>query len=301
MEPERQEHHKRVEQAVSLMSGRDPLYAHPLHHSSPISCSSCSITWEVRQVDESRQDGLVFQQVLTLAKAEAKDAGNYSCLDADETERAVFSLEPVIEPRVLKSSPAAVRVGLDKTATLFCYIEVYPLPTADDLLQEMLYFRRDDDLDSSSLRNATKVTVVNQSHVNVTLTVPHATKRDNGTYLCEAQNPLVRPLHQPMSQEVTLLVLDVPQVRIDLVRAVGMDKIFLNWTVNDGNANVTHYRFQYLAEGDSTFTYYNSKISGNATSLVLQGFKAHTNYQLKMQAINAVGDSRPYQHPDFVR
>lgn len=260
----------------------------------------CRISWEVREVDESRQDGLVFEQVLTVSKVEAKDAGNYSCLDlADDTERVVYSLEPIIEPKLLKSSHSPIRVGLDKTATLFCYIEVFPLPSAEELLQEMLYFRRDDDLDVSSLRNATKVTLVNQSHVNVTLTVPHAQKRDNGTYLCVATSPLATK--PDLSQEVTLLVLDVPQVRIDLVRAVGMDKIFLNWTVNDGNANVTHYRFQYLAEGDSTFTYYNSKIPGNATSLVLQGFRKSTNYQLKMQAINAVGDSRPYQHPDFVR
>lgn len=249
-------------------------------------------------MDETRADGPVFQQVLTVAKVEAKDAGNYTCLDADESERDVFSLEPVIEPRVLKSSPSAVRVGLDKTATLFCYLELYPLPSAEDLLHEQLYFRRDEDQDASSLRNATRITVLNQSHVNMSLTVPHATKRDNGTYLCLVNNP---KLQLDLMQEVTLLVLDVPQVHIDLVRAVGMDKIFLNWTVNDGNANVTHYRFQYLAEGEPTFTYYNSKIPGNATSLVLHGFRANTKYQLKMQAINSVGDSRPYQHPDFVR
>ena len=249
-------------------------------------------------MDESREDGLVFQQVLTVAQVDAKDAGNYTCLEMDETPRAVFSLEPLIEPKVLDSSPSAVRVALDKNAELFCYIEVFPLPSALDQLHEMIYFRRDEDSDATSLRNATRLTVVNQSHVNMTLSVPHATKRDNGTYLCLMNNPKTQ---QDLLHEITLLVLDVPQLRIDLVRAVGMDKIFLNWTVNDGNSNVTHYRVQYLAEGEPTFTYYSSKIPGNATSLVLHGFRPNTNYQLKMQAINAVGDSRPYQHPDFVR
>lgn len=246
-------------------------------------------------MDESRQDA--FQHVLTIAQVEAKDAGNYSC-HAGEKEVQVYALEPIIEPRVLKSSPTAVRVGMDKPATLFCYIELFPIPSTDDQLHELIYFRREDDLDGSSLRNATKVSVVNQSHVNVSLTISHAQKRENGTYLCVAQNTKTG---QDLTREITLLVLDIPQVRIDLVRAVGMDKIFLNWTVNDGNANVTSYRFQYLAEGDSTFTYYNNKIGGNATSLVLRGFRPNTNYQLKMQAINAVGDSRPYQFADFVR
>lgn len=251
-------------------------------------------------MDETRLEGPVFQHVLTVAKVEAKDAGNYTCLDGDEVEQDVFSVEPIIEPRVLKSSPSAVRVGLDKSATLFCYIEFYPIPTGDsqDALHDILYFRRDEESDATSLRNATKLSVVNQSHVNMTLHVQHAAKRDNGTYLCLMNNPR---LQQDLLHEITLLVLDIPQLRIDLVRAVGMDKIFLNWTVNDGNSNVTHYRVQYLAEGEPTFTYYASKIPGNATSLVLHGFRASTNYKLKMQAINSVGDSRPYEHPDFVR
>lgn len=37
------------------------------------------------------------------------------------------------------------------------------------------------------------------------------------------------------------LVSDVPHVQIDVVKVVGAHRIFLNWTVNDGNSPIKEY------------------------------------------------------------
>ena len=60
---------------------------------------------------------------------------------------------------------------------------------------------------------------------------------DNGTYLCHSKND-----YSSDTTVVHTVVLDKPQVKIEYVRGVDIDKIFFNWTLTDWNAPVTDYR-----------------------------------------------------------
>ena len=60
---------------------------------------------------------------------------------------------------------------------------------------------------------------------------------DNGTYLCHSKNE-----YGSDTTVVHTVVQDKPQVKIEYVRGVDMDKIFFNWTLTDWNAPVTDYR-----------------------------------------------------------
>lgn len=259
----------------------------------------CRISWIVTQVDTTRPDGKAFHQVLTIQKVEAKDAGNYSCSDGENHQH--FYVQPILEPKIIKKSPSAMQVSIGQDVTIFCYIELFPV---DEYRHGIHWHREDVDGKeysgdaTTNLSNKTQITTINQTHLNVTLELKSVAKRDNGTYLCNIVNPRDGIT---MSKATSVLVLDVPQVRIDFVKAVGMDKIFMNWTINDGNSNVTHYRLQYLVEGNSTFTYYNNKINGNATSHMIRGLIPNTNYKLKLQAINKIGDGSPYLYNEFIK
>ena len=60
--------------------------------------------------------------------------------------------------------------------------------------------------------------------------------QDNGTYLCHGSNEYGMDV-----AVMEAIVLDKPEVKLDLVQAVASDKIFFNWTVNAWNSPVTDY------------------------------------------------------------
>ena len=59
---------------------------------------------------------------------------------------------------------------------------------------------------------------------------------DNGTYLCSAENH-----YKTDVAIINAVVFDRPVVELDLVKAVDMDKVYLNWTVVQWNSPVTDY------------------------------------------------------------
>jgi hypothetical protein len=59
---------------------------------------------------------------------------------------------------------------------------------------------------------------------------------DNGTYLCHGENKYGTAMSVPI-----LMVMDKPEVKLDAVVPVGMDKLFFNWTVTNWNSPVTDY------------------------------------------------------------
>ena len=75
---------------------------------------------------------------------------------------------------------------------------------------------------------------------------------DNGTYLCHSKNE-----YGSDTTVVHTVVQDKPQVKIEYVRGVDMDKIFFNWTLTDWNAPVTDYRL--------SVSYYTSSLPNAAT------------------------------------
>jgi hypothetical protein len=69
--------------------------------------------------------------------------------------------------------------------------------------------------------------------MNLFLSLSHA---DNGTYLCHGEND-----YGTSVAVMETVVFDKPEVKLDAVEAVGSDKVFFNWTVNDWNAPVSDY------------------------------------------------------------
>lgn len=146
--------------------------------------------------------------------------------------------------------------------------------------------------------NRTGVVPLNDTLVNSTLEISDVFKKDNGTYECSMESPYTGAVEKFQS---SIFVLDVPQMSIDFVKAVGANKIFLNWTLNDGNDPVQQYFVQYMQEGASTFTYYNHIIDGRNISYVLENFEPNTTYQIKIVAKNGIGSSPAYTYPHKIK
>ena len=130
------------------------------------------------------------------------------------------------------------------------------------------------------------VTKVNETYVQLKLNFKSVTRKDNGTYTC-----LAHDYSTTLREEVHLFVIEVPQVSIDFMKAVGAGSIFLNWTVNDGNEPIQKYFIQHIKKGTEQWQYYKELIGGGNTSYVLTGLEKNTPYQIKISATNAVGDS----------
>ncbi len=128
---------------------------------------------------------------------------------------------------------------------------------------------------------------------------------DNGTFLCQGENE-----HGSDIAVIDNLVYDKPEVKVDYVRAVAKDKLFLNWTITDWNSPVTGYFLsvssllldtrcfdalpdrhmlvlQYRESGESSWVYFiTEKIPMEATSFVMTGLKPDTEYHIKLAAKN---------------
>lgn len=263
----------------------------------------------------------------TIKKIDASDTGNYTCeqlgpIDGDEAPvKRQFVVTSVLLPRIVsKSSGVYTKIGA--SVQLFCEIEAHPMKDFNKTIKwvkdsensrESFYKHSGDGKKQSSqndrvtIANSTNIQKVNDVRVNVTLDLKNIARRDNGTYLCIVEVPYAHDADRVFEKSKrvastsAVLVLDVPQVTLDFVKAVGASKIFLNWTVNDGNAPVTNYFVQYMKEGETTFTYYNHQIGGRNLSYVLSKFEPNTNYKLKISAQNKIGSSQPYTSTSWVR
>lgn len=231
-------------------------------------------------------------------------------------------------PRIIAQSDKVVRTKISQSVQLYCVIDAHPLSDYEKVIK----WTKDDDQNAyrqtsnkaneqaavttkdelSTIQNLTKVHHINKQRLNITLDLVNIFKKDNGSYSCVVDSPFVRTgredndentkkVFTPIRGVTSILVLDVPQVSLDFVKAVSSHQIFLNWTINDGNSPIIQYFVQYMKEGASTFTYYNHVINGKNLSYVLDNFEPNTNYQLKITAKNAIGSGPGYVYPQWVR
>lgn len=236
---------------------------------------------------------------LNITNVHLDDTGNYTCNADDQMHN--FFVQSVMVPVLIDHSSPVVRTQISKSVEFFCLFAVYPLERFNDSIR----WNKEDDFAlsvgkpfTSSLLNRTTIRVINETMVNVTLDTSNVFKKDNGTYVCSIQSPFDDKI---VEHPTSLLVLDVPQVSIDFVKAVGANKIFLNWTVNDGNDPVSKYTVQYMKEGATTFTYYHHPIGGHNLSFVLDGFEPSTEYSIKISAENSEGAGPAYTHSQKIK
>lgn len=105
-------------------------------------------------------------------------------------------------------------------------------------------------------------TKLNETHINGTFKFANVGKKQNGwyffvslpsscdrclivcnitgTYVCGARDSSTK---QMVLSNVTLLVLDKPQINLDFIKAIGATRIFLNWTVSFSLIDFFHQSF----------------------------------------------------------
>lgn len=251
---------------------------------------------------------------------EIGDSGNYTCELAAGTNASNkpknFAILAVVLPRVTASSPSIIKTKISQTVQLYCTFEAHPL----ELFQPTIKWTKNGDTNHQSQQgnsatnvdiilpaNQTNITKIDDTHVNITLDIIDTFKKDNGTYICSMEGPQARDddeyfkSHRKSAKAISVLVLDTPQVSLDFVKSVGANKIFANWTVNDGNAPVKQYFVQFSREGETTFVYYDHVIDGKNQSYVLDNFKPNTVYRLKIAAQNSIGMGPTYTYPQPIR
>lgn len=182
------------------------------------------------------------------------------------------------------------------TVVLFCVMEAYPM----NIFKHSIKWEKEtvdtvdnkDSTDASQINaviaNHTKIVQLNETRVNVTITFDDIGKKHNGTYTCKVNQPsfLEEDIGKVQAKS-SILVLGVPLAMISYVKAVGATKIFMNWTINDGNDPIDLFYIQFQKENQSTFNYYYDRISGKNTSYVLEKFEPSTKYHFKLQAQNS--------------
>ncbi|XP_053954022.1 tyrosine-protein phosphatase 69D [Anastrepha ludens] len=236
-----------------------------------------------------------YESSLFVTDAQFADAGIYSCEPTRNDSVASFTVQVLQSPHIVASSEEKVKQRIGHAVELYCLLEVFP---HNETFYKQLKWLKDENSAVDFLDKASNLSLVNVTCVNHTLSLTEVYKKENGTYSCVVYDILGAIVSK---KDMAVLVMDVPQVSIDYVKAVGADKIYLNWTVNDGNDPVQKYFIQYKEEGSSTLKYYNHIIGGRNTSYVLEKFQPNTSYTLRISAKNSIGSGAPYQYPLPIR
>ncbi|XP_024944758.1 tyrosine-protein phosphatase 69D isoform X2 [Cephus cinctus] len=226
---------------------------------------------------------------LDIRKASRNDTGEYICMA--QTAKGLY-LQKSINIRVIE--PGKVDTGentsarVETAATLTCHFHGYPLSNFS--------WSKNDDDNNEHLTDLMSVANVSENDVALTLEFKSLTRKDNGTYECRAYD-----YNGPVSGYRHLFVIDVPQVNIDFIKAVGAGSIYLNWTVNDGNKPIKKYFIRHMKNGTNQWQYYPEQIGGGNLSYVLKGFEKSTAYQIGIRATNEIGDSHSGISPQWIR
>lgn len=231
-----------------------------------------------------------YKNILYIRNVNISDSGNYTCKDAVTNTSVVYSLQPFLQPRIIESTVESIKRKIKQSAIIYCVFEIYPQNVTTNKHLKWLK----DGSPVAFLDASASIHKLSDTQLNFTLEFTEVYKKENGTYKCVLHSDTEAEI---LSKEITLLVMEVPQISIDYVKAVGASKIYLNWTVNDGNDPIQKYFIQISQEGSPTYKYYKDIINGNYTSYVLDSFSPNTTYHLRITGKNSIGDGTPNQYP----
>jgi len=247
--------------------------------------ASVQWTFSGKNITEEMRDPVKCAELEDIAthllQVGCNDIGEYTCrasldssegYESDGMERHVY-LNFTVPTKVLNIRNDTVKVEVSKVAELACSIQGYPVEYFD--------WKK---LDGGVEKSNSVADRLNYTLVELKLSVGPVTRKDNGTYRCMAYGP-----QGEVSRDVHLLVLDKPLVKIDFVKAVGRNQIFLNWTVDDGNQPIEQYSIQHMKNGTGSWTYYPKAINGGNTSYVIETPETNTAYSVRLSAKNAMG------------
>ncbi|XP_005189076.1 tyrosine-protein phosphatase 69D isoform X2 [Musca domestica] len=232
----------------------------------------------------------MYEFYLTITEVRISDEGIYTCESMETGLLSKIYIQPYLNTKIVTPNGQKVKQKIGNPVKLYCEIEIYP---QNHTLKKQLKWLKDENA-FSFLDQSSSIDHVNETYVNFTLELTEVYKKENGSYSC-----VIYGLNgdEVTRNNIALLVMDVPKVSIDYVKAVGASKIYLNWTLNDGNDPVQKYFIQFLQEGNPDLTYYKDVIGGGNTSYVLENFLPNTSYVLRMSAKNSIGSGAPFQYP----
>ncbi|XP_030571303.1 tyrosine-protein phosphatase 69D [Drosophila novamexicana] len=231
-----------------------------------------------------------YKNILYIHDVKISDSGNYTCKNPQTNASVEFNIQPFLQPKIIESTVENIKRKIKQSAIIYCVFEIYPQNTSTN--KQLKWLK--DGSPVAFIDDYTSVHRLSDTQLNFTLEFTELYKKENGTYKCVLYGDNEAEI---ISKEITLLVMEVPQISIDYAKAVGASKIYLNWTVNDGNDPIQKYFIQYSQEGSPTFKYYKDIINGNNTSCVLDSFSPNTTYHLRITGKNSIGNGSPYQYP----
>lgn len=217
--------------------------------------------------------------ILHIVNVDLRHIGEYKCHAGNNIELDFHKiiLNVTLPSKVIEISKP-IRTKLHGNVTLHCLVEGYPIDGTSWLKDN---------------KNATTFTphvrIINETLENTSIEIRNISNKDNGTYTC-----ITKTGNLYSNSSTAILVLDKPQISIDFIKAIGVSKIFLNWTVKDGNEPESlHYQLQYKVLNDTNWYYYLKEIGSKNRSHVLQDqFQSNTEYVIRMRANNSEGESQ---------
>jgi len=245
---------------------------------------------DVSENNES-QDFIKYKNVLTLLDVNIKDSGNFTCTtQTGQNLSTEFQIRPYLPSKVVQSTADKIKRKIKQDVVLHCLIEMFP---QNETTTKSLKWLKDGS-HFEFLDTFSSISKLNDTHLNFTLEFTEVYKKENGTYKCTVFDETGLEI---TSKGISLFVMEVPQVSIDFAKAVGANKIYLNWTVNDGNDPVQKFFVSLQEAGTPTITYHKDFINGSYSSYILDHFKANTTYFLRIAGKNSIGDGQPTQYP----
>ncbi|XP_017783668.1 PREDICTED: tyrosine-protein phosphatase 69D isoform X2 [Nicrophorus vespilloides] len=235
---------------------------------------------ESENLDQSQKKFEV--SIMHLINVDQLHAGEYICHAIIERilEMDISRVQLNVSlPVTVLNYSKTVRTKLHHKAQIECTIEGYPIT-------EIGWMKDNEIVSGDKIKNETKI--INETVQHTVLTINEVSKKDNGTYSCYAKTPM-----SSNNQSLDILVLNKPTVKLDMVKAIGKSKIFLNWTVNDGNEpNSLKYMIQYMTPGESNWIFTKDYVGGGNRSYVLNDFNNATEYTIRICAENSEGKSQ---------
>lgn len=205
-----------------------------------------------------------YSHTLTLNNVTKQDSGAFLChFPENEQEKnltiAQVSFEVVVVSIPTIKSPLNEEIKIKekdgKSFTLTCVVEAFPSNLFNNSIkwtkETIDYFENNDAYDASEinavLANKTKITT-NDTHITVAVTVDKAAKKHNGTYICSVVEPMLldKSFGRRIEKRTSVLIQSAPIAMITFAKAIGKNRIFLNWTVTDnGNSPVNMFLPQF--------------------------------------------------------
>ncbi|XP_050313580.1 tyrosine-protein phosphatase 69D isoform X2 [Anthonomus grandis grandis] len=236
---------------------------------------------EMESENINKESGNKFEvSILHILNINFNHTGQYTC---HATNQNISELDltniilNVTKPVSVVQISEPIYTKIHNTVNLTCVFDGYPI--------DYVSWLKDD---NTLPFDTWSTTVINETTISSTLKV-QVTKHDNGTYSCAAGNEISN-----VNASTAILVLDKPHIIIDVIKPIGTNKIFMNWTVNDGNSpKDLQYVVQYKSDNDTEWLYYRSKLNNSKNFLILNVERNNSFYTVRIQAKNSQGES-PY-------